>query len=211
MLCAAPWAVGWYMATAIGGKVQEVRELLTLRTTLHQALERDCEHSTAEQLEKEPLDCHNRVLCENARQRRSEHPYADSSHQQATSSAAFRRWQTQVEQYSRCDNRSQIPEEDQGRQRLADRPGACPYSPECGSSAASGDQSCAQCQCVHPAPLCYAQQTGSHRTRQSPPGFHESVIKTSGLWYYDGKYGFLMRRSISRRNVSAPLSDAGCD
>jgi|YNPMSStandDraft_1061717.scaffolds.fasta_scaffold57197_1 hypothetical protein len=43
-LCAAPWAVGWYMATATGGKVQEVRELLTLRTTLHQALERDCEH-----------------------------------------------------------------------------------------------------------------------------------------------------------------------
>jgi hypothetical protein len=82
MLCAAPWAVGWYMATAIGGKVQEVRELLTLRTTLHRALERDCEHSTAEQLEKEPLDCHNRVLRENARQRRSEHPYANSSHQQ---------------------------------------------------------------------------------------------------------------------------------
>ena len=42
-LCAAPWAVGWYMATATGGKVQEVRELLTLRTTLHQALERDCD------------------------------------------------------------------------------------------------------------------------------------------------------------------------
>jgi hypothetical protein len=152
MLCAAPWAVGWYMATAIGGKVQEVRELLTLRTTLHRALERDREHSTAEQLEKEPLDCHNRVLRENSRQRRSEHPYADSSHQRTATGAAFRWRQTQVEQYSRHDDRSQIPEEDQGRQRLADRPGACPDSPECGSSAASGDQSCAQCQCVHPAP-----------------------------------------------------------
>jgi len=152
MLCAAPWAVGWYMATAIGGKVQEVRELLTLRTTLHRALERDCEHDIAEQLEKEPLDCHNRVLRENSRQRRSEHPYADSSHQRTATGAAFRWRQTQVEQYSRHDDRSQIPEEDQGRQRLADRPGACPYSPECGSSAASGDQSCAQCQCVHPAP-----------------------------------------------------------
>jgi len=37
------------------------------------------------------------------------------------------------------------------------------------------------------------------------------VIKDSGLWYYDGEYGFLMRRSTSCRNVSVPLSDAGCD
>ncbi len=45
VLCVAPWAVGCYMAAAIGGRVQEVRELPALRTTLHRALERDCEHN----------------------------------------------------------------------------------------------------------------------------------------------------------------------
>ncbi|MCL6542014.1 MAG: hypothetical protein K6T87_15775 [Roseiflexus sp.] len=44
MLCSAPLAVGWYMATATGGKVQEVRELLMLRMALHRALECDPEH-----------------------------------------------------------------------------------------------------------------------------------------------------------------------
>jgi hypothetical protein len=43
-LCAAPWAVGLYIATAVGGKVQEVRERLTLGAALHQALARDHEH-----------------------------------------------------------------------------------------------------------------------------------------------------------------------
>jgi hypothetical protein len=42
-LRAAPWAVGLYVATAVGGKVQEVRELLTLGAALHRALERDGE------------------------------------------------------------------------------------------------------------------------------------------------------------------------
>lgn len=40
-LCAAPWAVGLYVATAAGGKVQQVRELLVLGAALHRALERD--------------------------------------------------------------------------------------------------------------------------------------------------------------------------
>ncbi len=44
MLCVAPWAVGLYVATAVGGKVQEVRERLTLGAALHRALERDHEH-----------------------------------------------------------------------------------------------------------------------------------------------------------------------
>jgi hypothetical protein len=43
VLRAAPWAVGLYVATAVGGKVQEVRELLTLGAALHRALERDSE------------------------------------------------------------------------------------------------------------------------------------------------------------------------
>ncbi|MDW8213719.1 MAG: hypothetical protein RMJ55_09185, partial [Roseiflexaceae bacterium] len=43
-LCAAPWAVGLYIATAVGGKVQEVHERLTLGAALHRALERDHEH-----------------------------------------------------------------------------------------------------------------------------------------------------------------------
>ncbi len=42
-LCAAPWAVGLYVATAVGGKVQEVRERLALGAALHRALERDHE------------------------------------------------------------------------------------------------------------------------------------------------------------------------
>lgn len=42
-LCAAPWAVGLYIATAVGGKVQEVHERLTLGAALHRALERDHE------------------------------------------------------------------------------------------------------------------------------------------------------------------------
>jgi hypothetical protein len=42
-LCAGPWAVGGYVATAFGGKVQEVRELLALGGALRLALERDHE------------------------------------------------------------------------------------------------------------------------------------------------------------------------
>lgn len=42
-LRAAPWAVGLYVAAAVGGKVQEVRELLALGQALHRALERDHE------------------------------------------------------------------------------------------------------------------------------------------------------------------------
>lgn len=42
-LCAAPWAVGLYVATAVGGKVQEVREMLVLGTALRRALERGYE------------------------------------------------------------------------------------------------------------------------------------------------------------------------
>ncbi len=44
ILCTAPWAVGLYIATAVGGKIQEVRELLVLGAALHRALERDLEH-----------------------------------------------------------------------------------------------------------------------------------------------------------------------
>lgn len=44
ILCAAPWAAGLYVATAVGGKVQEVRELLVLGAALNRALERDHEH-----------------------------------------------------------------------------------------------------------------------------------------------------------------------
>jgi hypothetical protein len=44
VLRVAPWAAGLYVATAVGGKVQEVRELLTLGAALHRALERDGEH-----------------------------------------------------------------------------------------------------------------------------------------------------------------------
>jgi hypothetical protein len=44
LLCAAPWAVGLYVATSVGGKVQEVRELLVLGAALHRALERDYEN-----------------------------------------------------------------------------------------------------------------------------------------------------------------------
>lgn len=40
-LCGGPWAVGLYLATAVGGKLQEVRELLALGGALRQALERD--------------------------------------------------------------------------------------------------------------------------------------------------------------------------
>jgi hypothetical protein len=43
VLRAAPWAVGLYVATAVGGKVQEVRELLALGGALRRALERDRE------------------------------------------------------------------------------------------------------------------------------------------------------------------------
>ncbi len=43
-LCAAPWAAGLYVATAVGGKVQEVRERLALGAALHRALERDHKH-----------------------------------------------------------------------------------------------------------------------------------------------------------------------
>lgn len=39
-----PAAVGLYVATAVGGKVQEVRELLALAAEMRQALERDHEH-----------------------------------------------------------------------------------------------------------------------------------------------------------------------
>lgn len=39
----APFAVGLYVATAIGGKVQEVRERLVLARALHRALDRDHE------------------------------------------------------------------------------------------------------------------------------------------------------------------------
>lgn len=44
ILCEAPWAVGLYIATAVGGKVQQVRELLVLGAALHRALERDYEN-----------------------------------------------------------------------------------------------------------------------------------------------------------------------
>ena len=40
-LRAGPWAVGLYIATAVGGKVQEVRELLALGGALRRALDRD--------------------------------------------------------------------------------------------------------------------------------------------------------------------------
>lgn len=40
-LCGGPWAVGLYLSTAVGGKVQEVRELLALGGALRRALERD--------------------------------------------------------------------------------------------------------------------------------------------------------------------------
>lgn len=40
-LCGGPWAVGLYLATAVGGKLQEVRELLALGGALRRALERD--------------------------------------------------------------------------------------------------------------------------------------------------------------------------
>jgi hypothetical protein len=72
---------------------------------------------TAEQFEEEPFDCHDGVLSENTRQRCSEHPYTDSGDQWTTTGYAFRWGQTQVEQHPWRDNRSQIPEKDQGRQR----------------------------------------------------------------------------------------------
>jgi hypothetical protein len=42
-LCAAPWAVGRYMAAAVGGKLQEVRELLALGAALRRALVQDAD------------------------------------------------------------------------------------------------------------------------------------------------------------------------
>ncbi|MEN9936714.1 MAG: hypothetical protein RLZZ387_3293 [Chloroflexota bacterium] len=43
VLRAAPWAAGAYVATAVGGKVQEVRELLALAREMRAGLSRDHE------------------------------------------------------------------------------------------------------------------------------------------------------------------------